>query len=592
MVFEQESRRRIDAGEVVGVRERPGIHAWRGIPFAQPPVGPLRWKAPRAPLPWQGTFEAGSHGAMPPQYADLLAGIKETQSRGQIVGDEDCLTLNVFAPAMAGDEARERRLPVMVWIYGGGMAVGSSAPYDCARNYAIHDNAVVVTFNYRLGVLGWFRHPALFDESSSGEDRSGNFGTLDVIAALRWVQRNIAVFGGDPDCVTIFGESAGGLQVLNMLASPLAAGLFHRAIAQSPAMLDATPEAATHWTDDPEPGDANSSWEVTARLLIAAGQAKDRAGAKKRIEEMGGEGLRAFLLERTARQLLEVCTPGSAGIYLGPRPIRDGQVLPKAKVVDMLRTGCWNRVPLIVGANRDEYKTFMATAPEHARMFCGVPVLRKRSAYLKEAHYMSRAWRIQGVDEVADAVLAGGHADVWTYRFDWDEYPRIPVIRPDLMLGANHGLEIAFAMRDSVGEFDLFRSATKGNRAGRERVAEAMGDFWARFSAIGEPGRAGDSGPVWSRRDAGCEAQSMVFDSPSDGGMRMESTHDSFDRLKSDLFRDSGIRSGRFRCQIYGRLFMWSPIFKGRGGREEYRRWCTEFGCTESAERFRPAREI
>jgi para-nitrobenzyl esterase len=198
--------RRIAAGELIGSRERDGTHAWRGIRFAAAPVGHLRWRAPQPAAPWSGVVEALAHGAMAPQYAGLLAPVP-VRLHGTVIGDEDCLTLNIFAP---GEGTAVRRHPVMVWIHGGANAVGTSAIYDVARNYAAHDGIVVVTVNYRLGVLGWFRHPTLMEaDQATPEDRSGNFGTLDLIAALRWVRENIAAFGGDPGCVTIFGESAG-----------------------------------------------------------------------------------------------------------------------------------------------------------------------------------------------------------------------------------------------------------------------------------------------------------------------------------------------------------------------------------------------
>ncbi|VWB19001.1 carboxylesterase [Burkholderia lata] len=591
MELDRESMRVTESGVLIGLRESSGIYAWRGVPFARPPVGSLRWRAPQPPLPWQGVLEARRHGAMPPQFGDVAAGVRRAH-RGRIVGDEDCLTLNIFAPAMPAEVARERRLPVMVWIFGGAMAVGTAGIYDAARNYSIHDDIVVVTVNYRLGVLGWFHHPALHDETSTADDRSGNFGTLDVVAALRWVQRNIAAFGGDANCVTIFGESAGALQVLNLLVSPRAAGLFHRAIAQSPAVVGSSPARATHWRDDVEPGDPNSAFEVTARLLVAAGEARDHAHAKQYMASMSLACQAEFLRGRSAEQLLNVFTPGSLGIYLGPRPIHDGVVLPQASMIDALRSGRWNRVPVILGSNRDEYKTFMAKMPEHSRLIAGeIPLLRNRSEYLKEAEYLSRAWQIQGVDEIAEAMEAGGHRDVWTYRFEWDEYPKVPFIRPDLVLGANHVLEIAFAFRDTSGEMDVFHCNTRRNRAGRRFVATAMGDCWTSFARTGEPRIAGSDGPVWQRSTGRDELDSMLFDSPANGGVRMARTRTSFAALKSRLYEDRDL-GGRLRCQIYARMFLWSPLIKGRGSLAEYEHWAARFGCCDSADRFRPVSEI
>jgi para-nitrobenzyl esterase len=204
--------------------EKDGVLQFRGIPFGRA----ARYMAPAPVEPWDGVRDAVTFGAIAPQNPSPLEGLLGAQDEP---GQEDCLFLNVFTTGI--DDGRR---PVMVWIHGGGNAVGTSASYDAARNIAAHDGMVVVTINYRLGMLGWFCHPALHEaDSGTTEERSGNFGTLDLIAALRWVRDNIAAFGGDPGCVTIFGESAGGEAVLNLMTSPRARGLFHGAIAQSPS---------------------------------------------------------------------------------------------------------------------------------------------------------------------------------------------------------------------------------------------------------------------------------------------------------------------------------------------------------------------
>lgn len=509
------SRRHVTGGEVIGTREPGDIHAWRGIPYARAPIGNLRWRAPRPAMPWSGVFEASTHGALAPQYADLLAGAS-ARERGRIVGDENCLTLNIFSPAFeprAVPGAGQRR-PVMVWAHGGGNSVGTSATYDAARNYASHDGLIVVTVNYRLGVLGWFTHPALLeDDDATPEERSGNFGTLDLIAALRWVRDNIAAFGGDPNCVTIFGESAGGQNVLTLLASPLAQGLFHRAIAQSPVTETFSVEEAVNWRDAPQPGHRDSALEVTARLCVAEGLASDREAAKKHLATLSAADVAAFLRSLSPARLLSVFTPGSVGIYLAPRPVRDGVVIPRKPLTEVFASGHWNRVPVILGSNRDEYKAFIADKPEHSRMLLGkLPMLRDRRAYLVEAEYMSNAWRALHIDAPADAMLAGGHVDVWIYRFDWDEAPAIPFIRPDLLLGAAHGMEMAFVFRDTVGELDIFGVNTPFNRSGRVALSQAMGDAWTSFARDGVPTLPGHG---WLRRRLESEqSDCLLFDTP------------------------------------------------------------------------------
>ena len=238
--------------------------------------------------------------------------------------------------------------------------------------------------------------------------------------------------------MTIFGESVGGQNVLTLLASPLAQGLFHRAIAQSPVAETFSIEQAVNWSDDAQPGHGDSALEVTARLWVAEGRARDRDGAKEQLANLPAADIAAFLHALSPARLLAAFTPGSAGIYRGPRPIRDGVVLPREPLAEVFAGDQWNRVPVILGSNRDEFKTFSADKPEYSRLLLGkLPMLRDRRAYQVEMKYLSLAWKALYVDAPADAMLAGGHTEVWTYRFDWDEAPAVPFVRPDLLLGAD-----------------------------------------------------------------------------------------------------------------------------------------------------------
>jgi para-nitrobenzyl esterase len=517
-----------------------------------------------------------------PQYADLLLNAP-AKLKGQLVGDEfKCLSLNIFAPPGASASLR----PVMVWIHGGANAVGASSTYDVARNLAREDQMVLVTVNYRLGVFGWFTHPALAEaDAATDEERFGNFGTLDLIAALRWVRDHISIFGGDPNSVTIFGESAGGQNVFQMLLSPLARGLFHRAIAQSPVALTYSVEQAANWLDDTVPGDPHSAQEITARLWVQAGRAKDVAAARTALRATPARDIAGFLRSLTPETLMGVFERGSVGFYLGPRPVRDGTVLPREPFAEVFASGRWNKVPVILGSNRDEYRTFVADKPEHSRLLPGgLPLLRDRKAYLAETTCQSRTWKAANVDAVADAMLAGGHADVWTYRFDWDEAPAVPFLRPDLSLGAAHGMEMAFVFRDVAGEMDIFKVFTPFNRRGRREVATAMGDAWASFARSGAP----RLGTAWPRRSLAAQLpDSLIFDTQAGGGVRMESIREDAEGIKRALFSDASLNSS-LRCQIYARVFVWNPLFMGLGSSAEYERWCRELDCKVPAATFRP----
>ncbi|MBI5716081.1 MAG: carboxylesterase family protein [Burkholderiales bacterium] len=589
------TRRRLAGGEVVGSRESDGTLAWRGLRYAQPPTGERRWRAPQPPAPWQGVAEALAHGPMAPQVAGLLSGLPP-KTYGQLVGDEDCLSLNVFAPPPTAESRPPR--PVMVWVHGGGYAVGTSALYDAARKLALHDDVVVVTVNYRLGVLGWFTHPALAEaDGATPEERSGNFGTLDQIAALRWVRDNIAAFGGDAGCVTVFGESAGGQAVLTLLASPLAAGLFHRAVAQSPVAETFSVEAAVHRSASPLASRQCTTFDITARLWAAASRSPDAAAAHAALAGARASEVAAFLRSLTPAQLLAPYAPGSVGIYLAPRPTRDGVVLPLAPLAEVFASGPWNRMPVILGSNRDEVRTFLADKPEHSRLLGGkLPLLHDRPAYLAESRYQSRAWRALHVDAMADAMLAGGHRDLWTYRFDWDEAPAIPFVRPDLLLGAAHAMEMPFAFHDPCEAFDPFTVATPFNRASRQALAEAMGTAWSSFARHGEPrlpDLAGRPAAGWARRAGGSGADSLVFDSARDGGLRMAAARESIGTIKRELAADPALQARPdLLCAIYARLFLWHPLFEGHGDEAEYRQWAQRLGCAIPAEAFRPRVEV
>ena len=223
----KESIREISQGLLIGKNSENNTFSWKGIPFAKPPINELRWKAPQMAMPWEGLFEATDFKDECFQREIILA-------EEDFIGSEDCLYLNIWTPKLSKDDiaSLDKPLPVMMWIHGGGNVVGDAKIYD-PSSLVSSQNVIVVTIQYRMGAFGWFRHPSLVDENSSLEDKSGNFGTLDTIAALEWIKNNIKAFGGDANNITIFGESAGGHNVTALFASPLAEGLFHKAIVQS-----------------------------------------------------------------------------------------------------------------------------------------------------------------------------------------------------------------------------------------------------------------------------------------------------------------------------------------------------------------------
>jgi para-nitrobenzyl esterase len=566
-VADPASLRHPPAGDVVGVVSDYGSHMWRGIPYAEVPVGALRWRAPRPAAPWSGIREALAPGVICPQLASPMAG-DTTVAAGTPVGSEDCLVLDVWAPRTTPDAipAQGARLPVMVWIHGGGNVVGASRFYD-GGNLAASEQVVVVGVNYRLGPLGWFSHPALRGEGTTPLDRSGNCGTLDLVLALEWVRANIAAFGGDPANVTVFGESAGARNVLSLLVSPPAAGLFQRAIAQSGGTETTPRSEAEHLVDAPEPGDPNSSGEVLLRLLVAGGRAASRGEAKELAASMEQAEIEGVLRNASPAGLLAAYGKGqNEGLIEVPQLFRDGAVLPKREIAELLATGARHPAAVMLGTNLDENKVFLIFDRELTTWWFGVlPRSNDPERYQLIAESMSGWWKATAADGLASAMVAAGAPDVFVYRFDWDEEPSLFGLA-DLseLVGAAHAFEIPFVF----GHWDLGpmtrRLFTAGNREGRELLSAQMMSYWAQFAQAGAPGR-GRRGelPEWKPwSDAAPDApRYIVLDTPAGGGIRMETDPVTEAEIIAKIDGDPRLATQRDRCAIYWRLARWGRAF-------------------------------
>lgn len=560
------SQRQTRQGDVIGFSFTDDTHAWWGLPYAQPPVGPLRWRAPRPQAAWHGARECLHYGAMSMQLKSFMTNSPNAQWNKPI-GSEDCLTLNVFAPKQWPTQP----LPVMVWIHGGGNTGGASSMYSIAGNLPVHGQVIVVSVNYRLGVFGWFYHPALFDDRCSDEDKSGNFGTLDLIAALHWVQENIASFGGDPTNVTLFGESAGGQNVLSLYLSPLARGLFHKAIAQSPVTASVTFEQGWHFHDDANAGHRGNSADILVKLLLAEGHAKNHDDAVNKIKALSDAEIQDYLFHKDAEQIITLYNGGSAGIYESPRLFQDGVVLPALPLLEAFEAEqCRSEIPLLIGSNRDEMKLFMMMNPEYITMRFGkVPTLRDPKRYELDADYFSHMWKAAGVDEPLVRLFRSGRRNVFAYRFDWDEIPAIPFVRPDILIGATHAMEISFVFRDLEGRFNPFRTFTKRNQKSRISVAKAMSQYWINFAHSGNPN--GDELPKWLPWQPDSEPNTLIIDSEAEGGIRMENTLVTFESIKQKLRSDKRLaKHDKDRCRLYAQMFLYSGLFGGGGTLDEY----------------------
>jgi para-nitrobenzyl esterase len=461
---------RVDGGEIGGAVDR-GVRVFKGIPFAAPPVGELRWKPPQPVRPWTGVRDASQFGAECPQtqYPSSSVYVHPLQPQG-----EDCLFLNVWTTAKANE-----RQPVFVWVHGGALTRGSSISDIRDGVPLARKGVVLVSLNYRLGALGYLAHPALSAESPHRS--SGNYGVLDQIAALQWVQKNIAAFGGDPSRVSIGGESAGSWSVNALVASPLAKGLFIRAIGQSGGRFSRTP----HLTED---RGSQQSAENAGRAFANA-LAADSASA-----------LRVLPVERVIAQAIRT------------QENVDGWVLPD-EIRTLFADRKHNNVPVIVGSNADEMTSLGGggNAPTTMEEF------RKRLAqqYGEHAAAFETAYGVKSEADIATALLAVGrdttfssHMRSWArmtaaagspaYLYFFTYAPPHPRARE---LRAFHASELPYVFNvvPSSDPREQGFSYTDRDRT----LANAMSDYWVNFIKTGNPN--GKGLPQWPAYSADSE---------------------------------------------------------------------------------------
>ena len=443
----------VEQGVVEGAVE-DSLTIFKGIPFAQPPIGDLRWRAPQPANKWEGIKETKKYAPAPIQGNDPTG------------KSEDCLYLNVWTPA----KSTEDKIPVLVWIYGGGFSYGSTSEpvYDGAA--LAKKGVVLVSIAYRVGQLGFLAHPELSAENP--ENTSGNYGLLDMIAGLQWVKDNIAAFGGDPNKVTIFGESAGGIAVSMLSASPLAKGLFHGAISQSGGSFG--PTRLTTF-----PG------ENMKTLAMAE---KDGLKFAEKAGDTSLAGLRKIPADKLPMEM------GMGGAW----PIVDGWVIPDDQY-KLYEAGKFNDTPILVGYNSDEGASFTRTkdpkeyissveeryGPYADSLLKAYPV--DSTTVPKTARDLSRdaafGWPTWSW---ARLQAKKGKSKVFYYYFD--QHPDHPEDSPNYGYGSPHGQEVAYVFEN----LDASNPETTKTDLG---ISDLMGTYWTNFAKYGDPN--GEGVPKW-----------------------------------------------------------------------------------------------
>lgn len=473
----------VEQGQLAGAKTN-GVFSFKGIPFAAPPIGELRWAAPQQPADWDGVRHASDYGNDCIQLPFPKGSPYYTALNGP---SEDCLYLNVWSSNLGVD----RKAPVMVWIHGGGHTRGSGAVPSYDGSEFARKGVILVTVNYRLNVFGWMPHPELSAEQGG---HSGNYGLMDHVAALQWVRANISQFGGNPDNVTIFGESAGSSSVSQLMVNPAAGGLFHKAIGQSGGIFRPLTELA----------DAHARGEKIAGAAGVDSLAQMRA-------------LPAETLLSTFSELEK------SGLRLGA--IIDGRSIP-GQAIDLYRSGQYNPVPLIAGYNRDESTVFALTpggnvatnrqqlsaqldrfAPAGKDAFLAAYAETDkgdpRQPYLDFWRDMVFGWNMQTWARLNEE--QGQPA--WLYYFT-----RQPPTPAGKALGAFHAAEIAYVFGNGVPE-------TQADRG----LSEAMQQFWINFAVFGHPN--GKVAQFWPR--FGEKQNYIVLDEHPRVGRRLDA-----DRMK------------------------------------------------------------
>ena len=517
------------SGKVQGYLENKVIN-YDDIPYAKPPVGDLRWKAPREILDSERVIEKKDNNFCIQEPSSMGGAPGE----GILAGSEDCLYLDIKTPKKKSSEL----LPVMFWIHGGGNTSGLKDLYDYSTIVNRHD-VIVVTINYRLGAFGWFTHPSI-QGNQQGLDKASNFGTLDIIQALKWVNKNIELFGGDSNNITIFGESAGGHNVLSLMVSPQAKGLFNKAISQSGYTTSASTGEAFA-IDETHPTFNHTSNEVVKRL-IGNHESLSSEDLYKRLLGLSAE---EFFSEYSDKSNLEV-----------PLLTNDGIVIPLEGLEKALSNSSHvSDVPFMAGSNRDEVKLWIGTAEYFVKLdysffgsILGIPrvTLKDEDAFEAFNYYRSEAWKIRGVIEPISSLNKAGNNNTYAYRFDWDDHRRFIVADFKKLIGASHGTEISLITGNNK-LVEGYGFLIYPNGPSKRFISKNMMKFWSNFAKDGKPGIS-SNGIEWNSYNHLQDSKKfMILDNKKN--MKMVDSETTYQSLVKELNNDKRVNELE-RCVI------------------------------------------
>ena len=544
------------SGKVQGYLENKVIN-YDDIPYAKPPIGNLRWKAPREILDADVLIEKKDNNFCI-QEPSSMGG---APGDGILTGSEDCLYLDIKIPKKKSSDL----LPVMFWIHGGGNTSGLKDLYDYSTMVDRH-NVIVVTINYRLGAFGWFTHPSI-QGNQIGIDKTSNFGTLDIIQALKWVNKNIELFGGDPNNITIFGESAGGHNVLSLLVSSQAKGLFHKAISQSGYTTSVSTKQA-YEIDKTHPTFNHTSKEVVKRLI----ENYEELSSEELYKKLLGLSPKQFFSEYSDKSNLEV-----------PLLTNDGIVIPLEGLEKALANYAHiSDIPVIAGSNRDEVKLWIGTAEYFVKLdysflgsILGIPrvTLKDEDAFEAFNYYRSEAWKIRGVIEPISSLNKAGNNNTYAYRFDWDDHRRFIVADFKKLIGASHGTEISLVTGNNK-LVEGYGFLIYPNGPSKSFISKNMMKFWSNFAKHGKPGTS-TNGIEWHLYNHLQDSKNfMILDNKTN--MKMVNSQTTYKGLVEELNNDRRVNELE-RCVILYQM----GTFVGNDILDEISKYAS-FSCTRS----------